>query len=87
MYIRVGVNGGFISMVLFILIIVFCFRIIGSAVRIFENNIYMQKYIWAIGASFFTHIVSFMGVSYFGQMIVFFYLSVAVIAIIYYKFI
>lgn len=80
MYILVGVNGGIINLLLFMTIIIISFKIIGKLVKDFENYKSIQKYIWAIGASFFTHIVSFMGVSYFGQIIIFFYLSIAIIS-------
>jgi hypothetical protein len=80
MYIRIGINGGFISLILFVVTIFFAFRGLGISIKRFENHPYLQKYIWAIGVSIFTHTISFTGVSYFGQMIMFWYMSLAIAA-------
>ena len=80
MYIRVGVDGGFISLVLFVTILYMCFKIIGIKVRNLEGFVHLQKYVWAFGVILFTHAVSFLGVSYFGQMVIFFYFIIAIIS-------
>jgi len=80
MYIRVGINGGIISLVLFVITIVLAFRGLGVVIKNFESRPFLQKYVWAIGVSMFTHIISFTGVSYFGQMIMFWYLGLAIAA-------
>ena len=79
-FVRVGVNGGLLTLTLFVIVIILCFKTIGHAVRENKDQPFLQKYIWAIGVSLFTHVVSFMGVSYFGQAILFWYLTVAIIA-------
>lgn len=78
MYIRIGINGGIVSLVLFVLTIILAFRGLGLSIKKYENRPYLQKYIWAIGVALFTHTISFTGVSYFGQMIMFWYMSLAV---------
>lgn len=81
-YIRIAIDGGLLSLILFIAIIILCFRTLWLKVFKTENKLSIQKYVWAIGASFFTHIVSFYGVSYFGQIIFFWYMTLAIISTI-----
>lgn len=82
-YISEAVNGGFVSLVLFLSIITISFREIGRALRMLD---YRQKefkiFLWSVGVSLFAHIMSFLSVSYFDQMILFWYLLLAVIATI-----
>jgi hypothetical protein len=45
-----------------------------------NESMFTEKFLhWALGASLFSHIASFVSVSYFDQMIVFFYLLLALI--------
>ncbi len=80
-FIREGTEGGLITMILFILIIVFSFQTIGRLIPYIENQSMRVKIsIWSIGVFLFTHIVSFFGVSYFDQMIFFWIFLIAAIA-------
>lgn len=78
-YVQIGVEGGLISLGLFLLIIMLCFKRLGKAVRALEDQP-RAFLLWALGASLFSHIVSFMGVSYFDQIILLWYLLLAMIA-------
>lgn len=80
-YIAHGVEGGLITMSLFILIIVFCFRSIGRALRNTENGPEnVQIMLWALGASLFAHAVNFLSISYFDQNVINWYLLLALIS-------
>jgi hypothetical protein len=80
-YISVGINGGLASMLLFIIIIILCFREIGISLRLNENQPFSVRIIlWSLGASLFVHVVGFFSVSYFDQTIVFWYLLLAMIS-------
>ena len=79
-FIRVAVDGGLISLILFILLIVFCFRYFGKALKAFRKQDKTERLLWAMGAMLFTHIVAFIGVSYFDQMIFLWYLPLAMAA-------
>lgn len=80
-YIGEGVNGGLITMFLFIAIIVCCFRGVGRTVREMENESRStQLYLWALGAALFAHVVNYMGVPYFDQNVVNWYLLLAIIS-------
>lgn len=82
-YFREGVNGGLLAMFLFISIIAFCFRGVGRAIRVLdgENNSRRdQLCLWAMGAALLSHVVTFMGVSYFDQNFVVWMMLLAMIA-------
>jgi hypothetical protein len=80
-YVAEGVNGGFFTLLLFVSIIVLCFREIGISLRRHEDQPFsVQIIIWSLGASFFVHVASFISVTYFDQTIVFWYLSIAMIS-------
>jgi hypothetical protein len=80
MYVYVGANGGLITFVLFIAIIVYCFKGIGKAVQKVQDNPQNQKFIWAFGAALFAHMVAFFGLSYFDQTLISLYVLFAMIA-------
>lgn len=79
-YIFIGVEGGFLSMVLFVWLIASCFGTVGLVRRAAEATSKEQAFfIWVLGACLFSHAVSFIGVPYFDQMIVPWYLLLAMI--------
>jgi hypothetical protein len=80
-YILEGVRGGLLQMILFVLIIVFCFRNVGRAIHRSEDRPFAVKMIlWSMGVALFTHVVSFISVSYFDQLIMLWYLLLASIS-------
>lgn len=79
-YLVEGVHGGFLTMFLFIWILVIGFRTIGQGLQIADDESHKQKIIWALGAALFAHAVTFMSVSYFDQIIVAWYLLLAMIS-------
>jgi hypothetical protein len=82
MYVSQAVNGGFISLILFILIVVFSYRALGKSINSLNNQIHLQKLNWSIGVSLFTHLISFIGVSYFDQIIFMYFITIAIIVTI-----
>lgn len=75
-----GVNGGMVTMVLFIIIIAYCFKAVGLAVRASESDRDSQNLIWALGVALFTHVVTFFSVQYFDQNAIHYQLLIALIA-------
>jgi hypothetical protein len=67
-------------MLLFIWILVIGFRTIGQGLRSVDDGSHAQKIIWALGAALFAHAFTFMSVSYFDQIIVAWYLLLAMIS-------
>jgi hypothetical protein len=78
-YILEGVMGGFLTLIIFILIIVQAFSIIGRAWRLAPVKTYQMACIWSLGVSLFVHCVNFIAVSYFGQIQMIWYLLLAII--------
>lgn len=79
-YILEGSQGGVITMILFIVIIVKCFSTIGFVRSKFSENPEIQKYIWGLGVVLFAHTINFISVSYFEQLVFIFYLLLAMIS-------
>jgi hypothetical protein len=80
-FIRIGIDGGLLTLLLFISILVLCFRTLSKSMQFMAPFSYeTQFFIWGMGVSLFAHIVSFMGVSYFDQIIVIWYLLLAMIS-------
>jgi hypothetical protein len=79
-FIRIAVDGGLLTLILFIVVIALCFRNVGRARAAFGKNPAMERLAWAFGASLAVHLAAFMGSSYFDQMIVLWYSSIAFIA-------
>jgi hypothetical protein len=79
-YILEGVRGGLLTLVLFVSVIVLCFRGLGRAMRAIEEEPTVRTYVWPLGVSLFATAVSFAGVSYFGQMLMVWHLQLALIS-------
>jgi len=84
-FVRVAVDGGILALILFLLIIVLCFRNIGKMIISAKDNLNDQKLFWSLGVAMFSYTVSFMGVSLWDQTIIIWYLTIAIIASITYK--
>jgi hypothetical protein len=80
-FIGIGIHGGLASLVLFVTVLVYCFKIIGKRMKEIDPAEFPLKFtIWCLGVSLSAHIASFFSISYFDQIIVFFYLLLAMIA-------
>ncbi|MFZ0300333.1 MAG: hypothetical protein WAM13_18430 [Candidatus Sulfotelmatobacter sp.] len=81
-YLAEGFRGGLITMLLFILIIVLCFRAVGCFVtRTTGSEPFSTRFtIWALGASLFGHVLGYLSISYFDQNAVMWYLLLAMIS-------
>ncbi|TVQ61649.1 MAG: hypothetical protein EA378_07840 [Phycisphaerales bacterium] len=78
-YILEGVRAGFISLALFVTIIVICFIELGRSVRATAWSGWRSALIWGLGATMFAHVTSFFGISYFGQIVMLWYLTLGMI--------
>ena len=82
-FISVGIDGGLISLILFITIIVFCYQGIGEKLKEMKQGELPVKFaIWCLGVTLSTHMGSFLSVHYFDQIIVFWYLLLSFITAI-----
>jgi hypothetical protein len=81
-YLVQGVNGGIITMLLFIAVVAIGFAAVGRTVRILESEDFSNRIVvWSMGSALFAHAISFISVSYFDQIQVFWYFLMAAIAI------
>lgn len=78
-FILEGVRGGFSTFVLFIVVIALAFREVGRLWRKQSPQPYRLALSWALGVSLFVHCLNFIGVSYFGQIHILWYLTLAMI--------
>ena len=81
-FVRIGVDGGFITFIIFILIFIYCFRSIGGSIKLsaVTSNRYYFALMWTAGAMLFANMVAFMGVSYYGQIFFVWILNIALIS-------
>lgn len=82
-YVAQAVSGGLLALVLFIWLIVKCFKSIGSAVRDEDQFSLPERFfVWSIGCAVLGHVVSFFSVSYFDQMTLFWYFIIGASAVL-----
>jgi hypothetical protein len=81
-YILEGVRGGMISMILFVILVVMTVRIFG-AYSLRPMPFKWQWFIWCLCAAMLGHCLSFIGVAYFGQIMMLLYLMFAIAGLTY----
>lgn len=81
MFILQGVQGGLITMIIFILLIREAFTAVGRARLNYEKSgvDFQQMLCWSMGAALVGHVAAFFSVTYFDQSMIFFYLLIAMI--------
>jgi hypothetical protein len=79
-YVRIGIDGGLVGLTLFFVTIIFAFKTVGRRLRAARGVPGMQRLLWGLGVSLFANMVAFLGVSYWDQSIVIWYLLLAIIA-------
>jgi hypothetical protein len=77
-YVLEGVRGGALTLVLFIVVISLAFGGVGRSVRA-ATTVRRRALGWALGVSLFVHCTNFIGVSYFAQINMLWYLTLAMI--------
>lgn len=78
-YVLEGVCAGLLTLCLFVAVITVAFREVGKLWRAQSRHPYRLALSWAMGVSLFVHCVNFIGVSYFGQIWIVWYLILAMI--------
>ena len=79
-YVYVGANGGLLTFVFFVAILVYCFKGLGKARNASEGDQSEGWFLWCLGSFLFAHLVAFMGLSYFDQTQTQLYVLFAIIA-------
>lgn len=83
-YVSVGITGGLAALILFIQLIVKCFKSLGAGMRLIRSkgssHIQDELLLWVLGSSLFCHVINIIGVSYFDQIYLIWYMTLAVIS-------
>jgi hypothetical protein len=79
-YIQEGEGGGIVALVCFVLMIAFCFKRLGKAMRRAHRDRKQDWPLWILGAALFSHVVGFFGIAYFDQtQMVWFFLLASIV--------
>ncbi len=81
-FISTAVNGGVASLIMFIAILWQAFRALGIARSAAEDELKLERLLWAFGASIFSNVIAFFGIWYFDQSILVWYAVLAMICAI-----
>jgi len=81
-YILEGVRGGFVTLVLFLVMIYMALRIL-LRLSLQHQEHKQQFLIWCFLVIILGHCVSFLGVSYFGQIMMWWYMTLAAVSFLY----
>jgi hypothetical protein len=66
-YVQEGEDGGLATFLSFLAMIIIAFRWIGVARKSVEGDRQKELYYWIVGATLFSHVIGFFGISYFDQ--------------------
>jgi hypothetical protein len=78
-YVATGETSGLLSLVFFIASIVYCFKYLGSARKAAGSDRQQAWFLWLLGVTLFSHLVAFLGISYFDQTLIYWYALLAMI--------
>ena len=84
-YIMEGVNGGLLKLVLFLALIISCFKGIGRRLREESPESTTAFFIWTLGVILLAHCLSFISVTYFDQIVIVWYWLLAAICLVVYS--
>ena len=81
-YILEGVEGGVITLILFVILLIMAVKTVGKY-SLHSLPVKQQWFAWCLCVSVLGHCFSFIGVSYFGQILMLLYLTFAMVGLIY----
>jgi hypothetical protein len=79
-FVAEGEIGGLVTFVLFIMIVVQCFRMVGVTRRAVRGNRTREELVWTLGAVLFAHCTAFFGANYFDQIKIWWYAFVVMLS-------
>jgi hypothetical protein len=77
-YVLEGVRGGLLTLSLFLIMLGLAFQGLGQRLQRVEHAPAQRAMVWGLGVALFMHAMNFVAVSYFGQIIMLFYLILGV---------
>jgi hypothetical protein len=78
-YVLEAVRGGAVTLGLFVAIIGVAFQQVGRLRKSVEGQRYREVVAWGLGVALFVHCMNFLAISYFGQIITVWYLTLGAI--------
>jgi hypothetical protein len=78
-YVATGESTGLFSLIFFIAAIVYCFKYLGKAMNAARRDSRQAWFLWLLGVALFSHLVAFLGISYFDQTSIYWYALLAMI--------
>lgn len=82
-YIAQAIHGGIITFILFLNLIIQSYKLLINSFKSLENSKnYLRILIWCSGVCLSTHLLSFLSVTYFDQIYIYWYLLLAIISTI-----
>jgi len=78
-YVNTGESTGLLSLIFFIAAIVYCFKYLGRARKAAGRDSQQAWFLWLFGAALFSNLIAFMGISYYDQTSIYWYLLLAMI--------
>jgi hypothetical protein len=89
-YVSIGINGGLISLLLFIALLVTCFKLVGSGLQCLRSKASQkaafEPVLWGAGCAVCAHAVNLTAVSYWDQIYVIWYSHLAMTVTLSYYF-
>ena len=84
-YVVQGLRGGLLTLIVFLLVLIFAFGNVGRALnaRSIARSLRRQWICWCIGVAILVHAVTFLGVAYYGQMSVMLYVQLSLASCVY----
>jgi hypothetical protein len=78
-YVFTGESTGLLSLVFFLAAITYAFKYLGNARKAAGSDTRRAWFLWLLGVTLFANMVAFMGISYFDQTQVYWYLLLAIV--------
>jgi hypothetical protein len=78
-YILEALRGGLMALICFVVMIGVAFRLVGNSLPSSVKDTSKHVLTWSLGAALFGHVCIFFSVSYFGQIIMLWYLTLAMV--------
>lgn len=77
-YVNIGETTGLVSLICFVVSIVYAFKYLGRARRSARGS-YREWSLWLLGVALFSNLVAFFGISYYDQTFIYWYAVLALI--------
>jgi hypothetical protein len=79
-FVAEGVAGGLLTLLLFIGLLYLGFSFIGKARKRVQGQLRQEWFFWCLGSALFAHLIAFIGIDYFDQIRVLWFVLLAMIA-------